>query len=100
MKNINSVSYKRSLIIGTLLGDAYSRKHVLKSNGLRVEYMFRHGEGQSDFCRWKSSEINRLFNATTTTKNKEYKNFGYALFSLTKKKRETKSYTRLVSQRK
>jgi hypothetical protein len=61
--NLDSVSYKRSLVIGTLLGDAYSRRR--DSHGKRkAEYYICHGMSQADFVEWKAQEFGRLYGAT------------------------------------
>jgi len=71
-QNKDSVSYKRSLIIGTLLGDAYSRKRILKNGGLRVEYTISHSLKQKDLVYWKASEISRVFNVKINVKDEKY----------------------------
>ena len=58
--NLDSVSYKRSLVIGTLLGDTYSRGR--RAHGKqKAEYRVCHGLSQADYVEWKAQEFNRLF---------------------------------------
>jgi hypothetical protein len=57
---LESVSYKRSLIIGTLLGDACSRRR--DSGGrMKAEYIILHSLKQADIVEWFSREIGRLY---------------------------------------
>lgn len=59
--NLDSVSYKRSLVIGTLLGDASSRKRSLVRGGLRADYAIVHSLAQADLVQWKARELGRLY---------------------------------------
>jgi hypothetical protein len=59
-ENINSVSYKRSLVIGTLLGDASSRSRV-SWGSRKAEYAIVHCLQQADLVEWKAREIGRLY---------------------------------------
>jgi len=79
----NSVSYKRSLLIGTLLGDAYTRKIVLKNSALRAEIIISHSEKQKDLVYWKSEEFSRTFNIKLNPKERN----GISSFSFRKGKR-------------
>lgn len=58
--NLDSVAYKRSLVIGTLLGDAYSRQ---QSKGVcaKAEFTIAHSLKQADLVEWKAAEIGRLY---------------------------------------
>jgi hypothetical protein len=58
LQNLDSVSYKRSLVIGTLLGDATSRLSKVRA---KAEYAIVHDLGQSDLVEWKAREIERLY---------------------------------------
>jgi hypothetical protein len=60
LQNLDSVSYKRSLVIGTLLGDAGSRR-VDSRRGKKAEYAIIHGLGQADLVEWKARELGRLY---------------------------------------
>ena len=57
---MESVSYKRSLVIGTLLGDACSRHKDTKAR-MKVEFIVSHSLAQSDLVEWKANEISRLY---------------------------------------
>ena len=59
-QNLDSVSYKRSLVIGTLLGDASSRRR--DSGGrMKAEYAINHSLAQADLVAWKAHELGRLY---------------------------------------
>jgi len=66
LQNVDSVSYKRSLVIGTLLGDASSRT-VTKAK-TKAEYSFVHSLKQADFAEWKAHELSRLYNKKLTVR--------------------------------
>lgn len=59
-ENLESVSYKRSLVIGTLLGDACSRRRDSRTKK-KAEYSVVHGLHQADLVEWKALEFGRLF---------------------------------------
>jgi hypothetical protein len=59
MKGRESVSYKRSFLIGMLLGDAYTR--VRASHSFTVEWTISHSERSADLVKWKRDELVRLF---------------------------------------
>lgn len=58
--NLDSVSYKRSLVIGTLLGDACSRTVPHKSKE-KAEYFVCQSLKQEDLVKWKAQEMARLY---------------------------------------
>lgn len=59
-QNLDSASYKRSLVIGTLLGDAFSRRR--DSGGrMKAQYGIVHGLAQADLVEWKAHELRRLY---------------------------------------
>lgn len=58
----NSVSYKRSLVAGMLLGRASSRVIKGENGKLMAEFTVWHSLEQADLIYWKAEEINRLFN--------------------------------------
>ncbi len=59
-QNLDSVSYKRSLVIGTLLGDAFSRRR--DSDGrMKVGYAIVHSLAQADLVEWKARELGRCY---------------------------------------
>ncbi|MBI2877913.1 MAG: hypothetical protein HYY20_13640 [Candidatus Tectomicrobia bacterium] len=60
VQNLDSASYKRSLVIGTLLGDASSRRR--DSGGrMKAQYAIVHGLAQADLVEWKARELGRLY---------------------------------------
>ncbi len=81
INNLESVSYKRSLLIGMLLGDAFSRKKTLKSGRLRVEWAIYHASKQADLVEWKRDEINRLFGFSCNIHSHIYHNYSKVGFS-------------------
>lgn len=81
----STVSYKRSLIIGMLLGDSSSRMRKTKSGKLTAEFVVCHSLKQVDLVRWKAMEINRLFAANVVVR--EYDIYNKAEFSITRSKR-------------
>ncbi len=58
--NLDSIPYKRSLVIGTLLGDAYSRQQGGKTLS-KAEFTIAHCLQQADLVEWKAAEIGRLY---------------------------------------
>jgi len=60
LNNLDSVPYKRSLVIGTLLGDAYSRQRS-KATCAKAEFTIAHSLKQADLVEWKATEIGRLY---------------------------------------
>lgn len=62
-ENIDTVSYKRSLVIGTLLGDASSRRRDSRSE-MKAEFYFVHSLAQADLLERKAQELGRLFGKT------------------------------------
>ncbi len=60
LQNLDSVSYKRSLVIGALLGAATSRLSRTK-HGAKAGYAIVHGIEQADLVEWKAREIERLY---------------------------------------
>lgn len=60
LQNLVSVSYKRSLVIWTLLGDACSRRGRAKYKK-NAQYAIVHSLEQGDLVQWKASEFERLY---------------------------------------
>lgn len=87
INNLESISYKRSLLIGMLLGDTFSRKHILKSGRLKTEWFIYHSSKQADFVEWKRDEINRLFSVSCNIREQTYKGYSKCGFSFTCGKR-------------
>ncbi|MCX5692577.1 MAG: hypothetical protein NTX47_02675 [Candidatus Omnitrophica bacterium] len=59
MKSNETVSYKRSFLIGMILGDAYTRRRA--KNKLTVEWTISHCERYTDLVEWKRDELVKLF---------------------------------------
>lgn len=62
MKGNEVVSYKRSFLIGMILGDAYTRRQAKYK--LTVEWTISHSERFVDLVEWKRDELVRLFGIT------------------------------------
>lgn len=60
LENLESNPYKRSLVIGTLLGDAHSRQRGGKTLS-KAEFTIAHCLQQADLVEWKAAEIGRLY---------------------------------------
>ena len=84
---VQTVSYKRSLIIGMLLGDASSRKRNKPGGVLSVAVSVMHSQGQKDLVEWKAAELGTLFRTRIAVKDGSHKNFYYSRFSITRRKR-------------
>lgn len=62
LTEVQSVSYKRSFLIGCLLGDATSRRRDWKSTGrLKAEFGFVHALDQLDYLEWKAQQFEIMF---------------------------------------
>ncbi|MFH1478892.1 MAG: hypothetical protein ABIG92_03855 [Candidatus Omnitrophota bacterium] len=59
MKSNKTVSYKRSFLIGMILGDAYTRKRA--KDELTIEWTISHRERYADLVKWKRDELVKLF---------------------------------------
>lgn len=78
IENRESVSYKRSLLIGMLLGKTHS-KILSSGEQQRAEFTVEHTQEQSDFLAWKAMEIERLLKVKVTFFNREdKKGFSFA----------------------
>lgn len=81
----SAVSYKRSLIIGMLLGNALGQILPPFGKQLRAELVVSHRLRQEDLLCWKAEEISRLFDMRINIrKAHQNKKVG---FSVTKGKR-------------
>ena len=85
--NINSVSYKRSLLIGMLLGDASSRRRLRKDQKLRAQFAVYHSAKQRDLVDWKASELKRLMGVDIRVSRTAYHGYEKAGFAFTAGKR-------------
>jgi len=59
MKSNESVSYKRSFLIGMILGDAHTRRCA--KHKLTAQWFIAHCEKYSDLVEWKRDELVKLF---------------------------------------
>jgi len=59
MKGNETVSYKRSFLIGMILGDAYTRR--LAKHKLTIEWTISHCERYADLVGWKRDKLVELF---------------------------------------
>jgi hypothetical protein len=84
LQNLDSVSYKRSLVIGTLLGDAFSRRRDTIRR-IKAHYAIVHSLAQADLVEWKASELSRLYGVTPRVYHDPVRNRAY--FYLTQGKR-------------
>ena len=96
IKNNESVSYKRSFLIGMILGDAYTRKQAKYK--LTIEWTISHCEKCADLVKWKRDELVRLFGISKpairiSQNGKKGESFKKFLFSFTAGRR-----LRIVSQ--
>lgn len=57
-----TVSFKRSFLIGCLLGDAHSRPRNRKTGKLQVEFCITHSLAQQDLVEWKAAIFRSLWN--------------------------------------
>ncbi|MBU0759721.1 MAG: hypothetical protein KKA34_05105 [Candidatus Omnitrophica bacterium] len=90
MKSNKTVSYKRSFLIGMILGDAHTRKCA--KHKLRVEWIISHCEKYSDLVEWKRDELVKLFGIRKPIihiyrNGKKGERFKKSLFSFTAGKR-------------
>lgn len=79
---MHTVSYKRSFLIGCLLGDAYSR---IRGKNKHAEFVVSHGNVQEDLVRWKAKQVVHILNLFNEPK--VYPNAHKMAFSITKGKR-------------
>jgi hypothetical protein len=84
LQNLDSVSYKRSLVIGTLLGDAFSRRRDTVGR-IKAHYAIVHSLAQADLVEWKASELSRLYGFASRVHYDPVRNRAY--FYLTRGKR-------------
>src|SRR5262245_22519535 len=82
-----TVSYKRSLIIGMLIGDSYSRRRTKADGKLSVEFSVRHSQEQKDLVEWKAEKISRHFGISVEVRDGKDGGFSRSRFSITQRKR-------------
>jgi hypothetical protein len=83
LANVESVSYKRSLLIGMLIGDSYSRRRASKDQKLRAQFAVYHSHDQLDLVEWKAAEIKRLLGVEVRISEREYNGYRKAGFTFT-----------------
>jgi hypothetical protein len=83
-QNLDSVSYKRSLVVGTLLGDAFSRRQDTSSR-MKASYAIVHSFAQADLVEWKAAEFERLYRLSLKVHRDSVRNRAY--FYLTQGRR-------------
>jgi len=86
MKNNETVSYKRSFLIGMILGDVHTRKCA--KNKLTIEWTISHSEKYTDLVEWKRNKLVELFEINEPIihlyhNGKKGEKFMRALFSFT-----------------
>lgn len=84
---VREVSYKRSLIIGMLLGDSSSRYRTRADGKLWVEFSVRHSQAQKDLVEWKAKKISEHYGVSVKVYDGQFGNFSYSRFSVTQRKR-------------
>lgn len=84
---VQTVTYKRSFIIGMLLGDASSRKRNKQGGVLSVEFSVAHSQNQADLVEWKAREFEAIYGTKINVRHCVYGDKRLTTFSLTRKKR-------------
>lgn len=84
---VQTVSYKRSLVIGMLLGDANSRKRNRLDGVQSVCFTVIHSQGQTDLVEWKAVEMRKHYGANINVRHYVYEHSRFSTFSFTQRKR-------------
>lgn len=84
---VQSIAYKRSLLIGMLLGDASSRKPNKKGGVLSAEFKVCHSMKQNDLVEWKARKIEENYNVKINVHRRIYEYSQVSTFSFTQRKR-------------
>lgn len=84
---VQTVTYKRSFIIGMLLGDASSRKRNKEGGVLSVEFSVLHSQNQADLVEWKARKLETIYATKINVRHHVYDDKRFATFSTTQKKR-------------
>jgi hypothetical protein len=84
---VQSIAYKRSLLIGMLLGDASSRKPNKIGGVLSAEFCVTHSSKQKDLVEWKAKTIEENFNLKIKIFHRNYKYSQISGFTFTQRKR-------------
>jgi hypothetical protein len=84
---VQKVSYKRSLLIGMLLGDAHSRKRNRRNGINSVCFTVTHSQSQTDLVEWKAAKIARYYDVNINVYHHVYSYSRFSTFSFTQRKR-------------
>jgi hypothetical protein len=84
---VQGVSYKRSLVIGMLLGDANSRRRNRRDGADSVCFTVTHSQSQSDLVEWKAAEMARCYGRDVNVHHRVYSYSRFSTFSFTQRKR-------------
>ena len=80
---VRGVSYKRSLVIGMLLGDANSRKRNRPGGVHSVCFTVTHSQSQADLVDWKAAEVSKCYGANINVHRRAYWYSRFSTFSFT-----------------
>jgi hypothetical protein len=81
------VSYKRSLVIGMLLGDANSRKRNRLGGVHSVCFTVTHSQSQADLVEWKAAQMAKCYAVNINVHHRVYEYSRHSTFSFTQRKR-------------
>ena len=77
---LDSVAYKRSLVIGMLLGNATARTERLPSGTLRAELVLKQRLQQLDYLQWKVQELERTYRKSVAILIQQHQNLARCTF--------------------
>lgn len=84
---VKEVSYKRSLVIGMLLGDANSRKRNVADGVRSVCFTVTHSQCQADLVEWKATEVAKCYGVNINVHRRAYWYSRISTFSFTQRGR-------------
>jgi LAGLIDADG DNA endonuclease family len=84
---VQEVSYKRSLVIGMLLGDANSRKRNRPGGVDSVCFTVTHSQSQSDLVEWKAARMAKCYGVNVKVHHRNYEYSRLSTFSFTQGRR-------------
>jgi hypothetical protein len=84
---VREVSYKRSLVIGMLLGDANSRKRNRPDGVHSVCFTVTHSQSQADLVEWKAAQMAKCYGVNVHVHHRVYEYSRLSTFSFTQRKR-------------
>ncbi|MBA3440307.1 MAG: hypothetical protein H0T92_10610 [Pyrinomonadaceae bacterium] len=84
---VQTVSYKRSLVIGMLLGDANSRKRNRHDGVHSVCFTVTHSQNQADLVAWKAAEMAKHYGVNVNFHHRVFSYSCFSTFSFTQRKR-------------